>query len=265
MVCKIPNQSQPSLKKEKHSINAPTTTSHLIRKLIRKQLVVLTYVLTATKPDIAATAGILTLYVADASNNHWLGIRRMLPYIKGILSYGLKFSAHESDDDLYGFADANWAGDVDRRRSTSSYVFMVANGVVSWSSKKQSTVAKSTTEAEYVALSQEAIWLCRLLCDLGFTADDRTLINEKNTGANDIVRNPKFSYRTKDIYMTFHFICEKIVTKEIKVEYCSRHDMIADILTKALPKDRFERLLHIFFNINIEAGHGQQTLSRKNL
>ena len=92
--------------------------------------------------------------MADPSNDHWLGIKRLLRYIKGTLMYGLKFIAHQNDDDLYGFADANWAGDVDTRRSTSGYVFMVANGVVSWSSKKQSTVAKSTTEAEYVALSQ---------------------------------------------------------------------------------------------------------------
>ena len=205
----------------------------------------LTYVSTATRPDIAATVGILSQYMADPSNDHWLGIKRLLRYIKGTLMYGLKFIAHENDDDLYGFADANWAGDVDTRRSTSGYVFMVANGVVSWSNKKQSTVAKSTTEAEYVALSQatqEAIWLRRLLCDLGCKADGPTLINEDNQGAIEIARNPKFHNRTKRIDTTFHFIREKIVSKEIKVEYCSTHDMIADIMTKALPKDRFERL-----------------------
>jgi hypothetical protein len=69
------------------------------------------------------------------------------------LTYGLKFVAFENDDELLGYADANWAGDVDTRRSISGNVFKVANGVISWSSKKQSTVAKSTTEAEYVALS----------------------------------------------------------------------------------------------------------------
>ena len=121
---------------------------------------------------------------------------------------------------------------------------MVANGVVSWSSKKQSTVAKST-EAEYVALSQaaqEAIWLCRLLCDFGCKANGPTLINEDNQGAIEIARNPKFCNRTKHIDTTFHFICETTVSKEIKMEYCSTHDMIADFMTKALPKDRFERL-----------------------
>ena len=184
----------------------------------------LTYVSTATRPDIAATVGILSQYMADPNNDHWLGIKHLLQYIKGTLMYGLKFIAHQNDDDLYGFADANWAGDVDTRPSTSGYVFMVANGVVSWSSKKQSTVAKSTTEAEYVALGQapqEAIWLRRLLCDLGSKADGPTLINEDNQGAIEIARNPKFHNRTKHIDTTFHFIREKIVSKEIKVEYCS--------------------------------------------
>ena len=92
----------------------------------------LTYVSTATRPDIAAAVGILSQYMADPSYDHWLGIKRLLRYIKGTLIYGLKFVARENDDDLYGFADANWAGDVDTRRSTSGYVFMVANGVISW-------------------------------------------------------------------------------------------------------------------------------------
>ena len=174
----------------------------------------LTYVSTATRPDIAAAVGILSQYMADPSYDHWLGIKRLLRYIKGTLIYGLKFVARENDDDLYGFADANWAGDVDTRRSTSGYVFMVANGVISWGSKKQSTVAKSTTEAEYVALSQatqEAIWLRRLLSDLGCKADGPTLINEDNQGAIEIARNPKFHNRTKHIDTTYHFIREKIV------------------------------------------------------
>ena len=205
----------------------------------------LTYVSTATRPDIAAAVGLLSQYMADPSNDHWLGIKRLLRYIKGTLMYGLKFVAHENDDDLLGYADANWAGDVDTRRSTSGYIFKIADGVVSWRSKKQSTVAKSTTEAEYVALSQatqEAIWLRRLLSDLGCKADGPTLIKEDNQGAIEIARNPKFHNRTKHIDTTFHFIRERIASKDIKVEYCSTHDMIADIMTKSLPKDRFEKL-----------------------
>ena len=94
----------------------------------------------------------------------------MLRYIKGTLSYGLKFSVNDDEYDLYGFSDADWAGDADNRRSTSGYVFKVADFTVNWCRQKQATVAKSTTEAEYVALSQatqEAFYLRNLLADLG--------------------------------------------------------------------------------------------------
>ncbi|CAB3979521.1 effector candidate [Paramuricea clavata] len=88
---------------------------------------------------------------------HWNGVKRLLRYIKGTLNFGLKFTSENDDengDELYGYSDANWAGDVDSGRSTSGYVFKVANSTVSWCSKKQASVTKSTTEAEYVALSE---------------------------------------------------------------------------------------------------------------
>ena len=130
----------------------------------------LAYVSTATRPDIAAAVVTLSQFMSDPSKEHWMGVKRMLRYIKGTLSYGLKFSVTDDKYDLYGFSDADWAGDADNRRSTSGYVFKVADSTVNWCRKKQATVAKSTTEAEYVALSQatqEAIYLRTLLADLG--------------------------------------------------------------------------------------------------
>ena len=169
----------------------------------------------------------------------------MLRYIKGTLTYGLKFSVNGHEDDLSGFSDADWAGDADNRRSTSGYVFKVANSTVSWCSKKQVTVAKSTTEAEYVALSQatqEAIYLRKLLADLGCKADLLTVLYEDNQGAIEISRNPRFHNRTKHIDVTFHFIRERIASNEIKVVYCPSSDMLADIMTKGLTRNRFEKL-----------------------
>jgi hypothetical protein len=117
--------------------------------------------------------------MSNPSKEHWIGIKRVLRYIKGTLNYGLKFQANGNDHELVGYSDANWAGDVDMRRSTSGYVFKVANSTISWSSKKQATVAKSTTEAEYVALSQatqEAIWMRKLLSDIGYKIDKPTVM-----------------------------------------------------------------------------------------
>ena len=119
----------------------------------------LTNVSIATRQDIAAAVVTLSQFMSDPSKEHWMGLKRMFRYIKGTLSYGLKFSVNDDECDLYGFSDADWAGDADNRRSTSRYVF---------------NVAKSTTEAEFVALSQatqEAIYLRKLLADLRCKAD----------------------------------------------------------------------------------------------
>ena len=123
--------------------------------------------LTATRPDIAAAAGVLSQYMPRPSKDHWMGVKRVLRYLKGTSKYGLQFSTgEEGEPKLVGYSGADWAGDVDTRRSTSGYVFQIAKSTISWSSRKQSTVAKSSTEAEYVALSsaaQEALWLRRRL------------------------------------------------------------------------------------------------------
>jgi hypothetical protein len=167
------------------------------------------------------------------------------------LNFGLKYSASESNeenedgDELYGYSDANWAGDVDSRRSTSGYVFKVGNCTVSWCSKKQASVTKSTTEAEYVALSQatqEAIWMRQLLSDIGCKSEQPTTLYEDNQGAIEISKNARFHNRTKHIDVRFHFIREKVVSKEVKVIYCSTEDMLADIMTKGLTKKKFQRL-----------------------
>ena len=206
----------------------------------------LTYVSTATRPDISAAVGVLSQYMSDPSKEHWAGIKRLLRYIKGTLSYGLMFEADEGEStNLYGYADANWAGDVDTRRSTSGYVFKVANSTVSWCSKKQATVAKSTTEAEYVSLSyatQEVIWMRKLLSDIGYKISEPTVVYEDNQGAMEIAKNPKFHNRTKHIDIAYHFIRERIASNEVKVIYCQTDDMLADVMTKALPRDKFEKL-----------------------
>ena len=129
----------------------------------------LTYLATHTRPDISASVGILSKFMADPGPTHWSGVKRILRYLQGTRSYGLVFTG-ESRDALLGFSDSDWAGDIVTRRSVSGYVFQLGQSTISWCSKRQQTVAKSSTEAEYVALSiatQEVIWLRRLLSDLG--------------------------------------------------------------------------------------------------
>ena len=205
----------------------------------------LTYVSTATRPDIAAAVGVLSQYMSKPSKDHWTGVKRILRYLKGTLKYGLKFSVHEEEPELFGYSDADWAGDVDTRRSTSGYVFQIGTSTVSWSSRKQATVAKSSTEAEYVALSsatQEAVWLRRLMEDLGREMAAPTTIYEDNQGAIELAKNAKYHNRTKHIDICHHFVRERVVSNEIQVIYCPTGDMIADIMTKGLAKIAFEKL-----------------------
>ena len=203
----------------------------------------LTYLSVISRPDIAAAVGTLSQYMSEPSKEHWMGVKRILRYLKKTLNFGLKYSAGKME--LIGYSDSDWAGDIDTRRSTSGYVFQVGNGTISWSSRKQATVAKSSTEAEYVALSmaaQEAIWLNRLMSDLGQNMDDPIVIFEDNQGAIELAKNPKYHNRTKHIDICHHFIRERVMSNEIKVMYCNTKCMIADIMTKALPKPSFEKL-----------------------
>ena len=204
----------------------------------------LTYVTTATRPDLAAAVGILAKYMSKPGNDHWTRVKRILRYIKGTLNYGLVFSADDDNHALVGFSDADWAGDLDTRRSTSGYVFQIQGNTVSWCSKRQQSVSKSSTEAEYIALSgacQEAIWLRSLLADIGIEQKGSTTIMEDNQGAIELAKNPKFHKRTKHIDVSFHFIREQVNLKAITVKYCPTEDMLADIMTKGLAKPAFER------------------------
>ena len=92
--------------------------------------------------------------MSSPSKDRWVGVKRVLRYLKGTLNFSLRFSFNDKNAKMFGFSDADWAGDVDTQRSTSGYDFQIRNSTVSWSSKMQATVAKSTTEAGYIALSQ---------------------------------------------------------------------------------------------------------------
>ncbi|CAB4037181.1 Hypothetical predicted protein [Paramuricea clavata] len=162
----------------------------------------------------------------------------------GTFNSGLTFTAHGNNPVLYGYADADWGGNVETRRSTSGYVFQIQNNTISWFSKRQASVSRSTTEAEYIALStacQEAVWLRRLLSDIGLKQDVPSTIFENNQGANELSKNPKFHNRTKHIDVSFHFIREQVNRNIVCVKYCRTENMLADVMTKALPKVYFER------------------------
>ena len=206
----------------------------------------LIYASIATRPDLSSAVGVLSQFMSNPGPEHWTGVKRIFRYIKGTIDYGLKFKASNDDKiNLYGFADADWAGDVTTRKSTSGYVFQVAGATISWKTKRQSVVALSSTEAEYVSLcsaAQETIWLRSLLASIGFKQSEATILYEDNQGAMALSKNPKSHSRTKHIDIKYHYIREAVEKKDIELVYCPTDEMVADILTKGLPKPKFEEL-----------------------
>ena len=205
----------------------------------------LLYAAITTRPDIAQAVGVLSKFCANPTQSHLTAAKRILRYLKGTVYLGLSYKKC-ADGNLIGYSDADWAGDVDDRHSTSGNVFLLAKGAVSWLSKKQATVALSTAEAEYVALSaatQEAIWLRRLLTDVGESLEDPVVINEDNQGAIAMAKNPVGHARTKHIDIRYHFVREGVQNGAIILKYVATDEMIADILTKPLPKHPFEKLV----------------------
>ena len=203
----------------------------------------LNYAAIATRPDLSTAVGKLSQFMKNPSNDHWCAVKRVLRYIKGTLNLGLKFVASDSFE-LTGFSDSDWAGCVESRKSTSGFVFQVGQCTVSWSSKKQPIVALSSTEAEYIALcraAQEAVWLRSLLADVGLTPKTATVVREDNQGAIALGKNPKDHPRTKHIDVKYHYVREVVQNKIIDVVHVPTGDMVADTLTKALPKPSFEK------------------------
>ena len=206
----------------------------------------LTCAITATRPDLAHALGTVNQFCSNPGEEHWKAAKRILRYIKGTIDYGITFDGNkETDVKLKGYVDADWGSNPNGRKSQSGYLFTVCGGVISWASKKQSVVALSSTEAEYIAASlasQEAVWLRSLLGDISFVQKEPTVIKEDNQGTIALSRNPKYHPRTKNIDIKCHFIRDKVEKKELVLQYCPTEQMLADLITKPLGKTLFQRL-----------------------
>ncbi len=197
----------------------------------------------ATRPDIAQAVGVVSKFNAEPTEAHLTAVKRIFRYLKGTVNLALQYQAKGGD--LIGYSDSDWASNLDDRHSTTGNVFLMSGGAISWVSQKQATVALSTAEAEYVALgsaTQEAIWLRRLMTDLNIEQIKPTVIREDNQGAIAMAKNPIGHKRTKHIDIKHHFIREAVRAGTVTLEYCQTSEMIADILTKPLPKAKFENL-----------------------
>ena len=152
------------------------------RSLYQSAVGSLLYLLTRTRPDISFAVSNVAKYCSDPSKEHWIAVKRILRYLKGSTHLGLLYTK-QGPTEVIGYSDADWGGDKDDHRSTSGYIFQIGGTAISWYSRKQSSVALSTAEAEYMALSsasQEAVWLRQLYTDLLKDPVQPTIVYEDN-------------------------------------------------------------------------------------
>ncbi|CAL1397449.1 unnamed protein product [Linum trigynum] len=201
--------------------------------------------LTVTRPDITYAVNILSQFVHSPGPEHVTAAHRVLRYLKTSPGQGLFFPTGESLR-LNAYCDADWGGCQTTRRSTTGYYIQLGSAPVSWRTKKQRVVARSSAEAEYRAMAStvsEVIWLRFLLIELGVPQHSPTPLHCDNQAALHIAANPVFHERTKHVEMDCHFVRERVVTGEIAPLKVSSSSQLADILTKALGGDQFHILL----------------------
>eukprot|EP00253_Pinus_taeda_P009578 PITA_09578 len=208
----------------------------------------LMYAMVCTRLDIASAVGVLSRFMSKLGKEHWTAVKWVFRYLCGTSDYGLCYHGRPGLDrvlDIHGFVDADWAGDLDQRRSTSGYVFKLFGGAVSWMiswmSKKQSVVALSTTEVEYMVathVSKEAVWLQRLRLSMGLVQGG-IRIDCDSQSAILLAKNLTYHSKTKHIDFQYHFVRDMIEEKKVLLVKVDTLKNTADALTKSVSSEKF--------------------------
>lgn len=205
----------------------------------------LMHLATVSRPEIMFAVSLVSRFLNCYNKSHWHAVMKIFKYLKDTKDYGLYYSSTSEPPAVTGYSDADYANDIDTRRSVTGYVFIKNGAAVTWSSQRQQTVALSTTEAEFMAAcaaTKEAMWIKQLLCDIGEYKQDTMCLHLDNQSAISVIKNINFHKRCKHIDIKYHFIKEKYFQKIIDLKSVSTADQYADILTKALSKDKFQFL-----------------------
>jgi hypothetical protein len=200
--------------------------------------------LTFTRPDICYSVNYVCQFMQSPTVAHFKLVKRILRYISGTSHFGMRLLSSSSLD-LYAFADADWAGCPATRRSTMGFCTFLGSNCISWSAKKQSTVARSSAEAEYRAMASataKLTWLSFLLRDIGLPLLKPPALLCDNLSALHMTVNPVFHGRTKHIEIDYHFVHERVALGALETRFVSSNRQLADIFTKPLPKLSFADL-----------------------
>ncbi|WJX48823.1 hypothetical protein P8452_35337 [Trifolium repens] len=200
----------------------------------------LMYAMVCTRPDIAHAVGVVSRYLSNPGKVHWEAVKWVMRYLRG--SSNLKLTLGCKKPMLVGYTDSDLAGSIDDRKSTSGYMVTFAGGAVAWQSKLQKCVALSTTEAEFIAIveaSKELLWLRKFAMELGVKQEKYVLFCD-NQSAIHLSKNSSFHSRSKHIDVRYHWIRDALDSKLMELEKIHTDDNGSDMLTKVLPRGKFE-------------------------
>ena len=223
-------------------LDADSEGKKINEKLYRSLIGSLLY-LTASRPDILFAVCICARFQSSPTETHLKAVKRIFKYIACTVKLGIWYPKNENFD-LIGYSDADYAGCKIDRKSTSGTCQLLGNKLISWSSKKQNSVALSTAEAEYVSIGNycaQILWIKQQLLDFGLNYKNIS-IKCDNTSAINLTKNPVHHSRSKHIEIRHHFIRDHVQNGNINIEFVSTENQYADIFTKPLDKMRFEFL-----------------------
>ena len=197
--------------------------------------------LTITRSDLSFSVNSICQFMHALTEDHFGALKRILRYVKGTPHHGLQFH-QQSIHDILAYSNADWAGCLHTRRSTIGYAIFFCTNLVSWSSKKQSTVSRSSVEAEYRSFSiatTDIVWIVQLLRDLHVTLSTTPKILCDNQSAIFMAVNPVTRPRSKHIVINYHFVRELVANGTLKVDFIPSHLQLVDSLTKGVTKPQF--------------------------
>ncbi|XP_052481122.1 secreted RxLR effector protein 161-like [Gossypium raimondii] len=206
-----------------------------------------------TKPDIAYSVNKVCQFMHKPLTGHLKAVKRILRYLQGTLNYGLQFT-RASKFLLEGYSDASWGSDIDDRRSTSGYCIFLGGNPVSWSSKKQHVVSRSTAEAEYRSVAHvtaEMTWIQSLLTELFVPSLPKALVWCDSSGAIAVAGNPVMHSKFKHVELDIFSLREKVAAGVVQVGHVPGTHQLADILTKPLSASGFNRFRDLLRVVNM--------------
>ena len=199
----------------------------------------------ATRPDLAHAVSTISKFNNNYDERHWTVVKRIFRYLQKTKDLRLRYSK-DGNRNITGYCDASWASDPEDSRSITGFIFTLQGGAICWNSRRQSTTALSSIEAEYLSLTEvakEALWLNRFAQELLIVQKQKPLTIFCDKGAIDLTKNSRYSHLTRHIKIRHSFIKERIASKEIEVKFLPSTQMMADAVTKATWQQKLQEFI----------------------